>query len=173
MKNNKVLGRRFLALLIDFVLVILWGVLLFLVSSIVYLQVLNGAPVFDELGMNLISLTMIVPVVLYSIIMESTKKNGTVGKRIERLKVSSARNDILSFKQIVIRNVVKYFPWQFGHMIIFRGIALKWEISVFWMFMLIVANLLPIIWIMVVVIRKDHRGIHDLIAGTRVSDSNI
>lgn len=39
----------------------------------------------------------------------------------------------------------------------------------FWITMLIMADILPFVWIAIVTFRKDHRGIHDLLAKTVVA----
>jgi len=165
------LKKRFMALLIDYLLVVLWGVILFAISIFIYNVILDGIPKFDEIGMNLISLTMIVPVILYSIIMEAGKKHGTLGKQKMKIKVSAIDCNAVNLRHIIVRNMIKFLPWQFGHMMMFRGFALNWELSPYWKSMLIITVILPIIWIAVVVIRNDHKGIHDLIAKTTVVDS--
>lgn len=165
------LKKRFMALLIDYLLVVLWGVILFAISMFIYYVILDGIPKFDEIGMNLISLTMIVPVILCSIIMEAGEKHATLGKQKMKIKVSSVDCNVVNLRHIIVRNIIKFLPWQLGHMMMFRGFELNWELSPYWMSMLIIADILPIIWITVVVIRKDHKGIHDLIAKTIVVDS--
>lgn len=165
------LKKRFVAFLIDYLLIVLWGIVLFAISMFIYNVVLDGIPKFDEIGMNLLSLTMIVPVILYSIIMEAGKKHATLGKQKMTIKVSAIDCNTVNLCHIIVRNIIKFLPWQFGHMMIFRGFALNWELSLFWMTMFIIADILPILWIAIVVIRKDHKGIYDLIAGTIVVDS--
>lgn len=162
------LKKRFMALLIDFLVIILYGIVLFAVTMIVYFVFLGGIPIFNELGMNLISLTMIMPVILYSIVAEGCKNHATLGKQKMKIRIVSVNHEPIQLWQIIIRNVIKYLPWQCTHMLIFRGFAFDWELPVLWMILLIIADVLPFIWIATVVLRKDHRGIHDLLAKTVV-----
>ena len=129
-------------------------------------------PRFNELGMNLVSLTMVLPVFLYSTIMESGKKHATIGKQKMKLVVASIYIKPLKVWQIVLRNIIKFLPWQLAHMMIFRAFAFDWRLPPFWMFMLISTDILPLILVLVVVFRKDHRGVHDLLAKTIVVASD-
>lgn len=122
--------------------------------------------------MNLLSLTMVVPVFLYSIIMEAGKKHATLGKYKMKTEVATVHSKTIQLWQIVVRNILKFLPWQFAHMMIFRVFALDWEFPPLWMSMFIFANMLPFVWIAVVIFRKDHRGIHDLFSKTVVINAN-
>lgn len=164
--------RRCIALAIDYLIIFAWGVILFAINMFLYFVILGEIPAFDELGMNLISLTMIVPVFLYSIVWEAGKKHATVGKYKMKIEVASINSKPIRLWQVVVRNIIKFLPWQFAHMMIFRGFALSWELPPFWMVMLIIADILPFVWIAVIVFRKDHRGIHDLLSKTVVVRTN-
>ncbi len=166
------LKKRFLALFIDYLTIAAWGVILLAINMFIFVALLDGFPAFDEFGMNLISLTMILPVFLFSTIMEAGEKHATIGKRKMKIEVSSVRSKTIVW-QVIIRNIIKFLPWQFAHMMIFRGFAFNWALPPFWMAMLILADILPFIWIAVVLIRKDHRGIPDLISKTVVVDSGL
>lgn len=140
---------------------------LFGISMFVYFVVLDDVPKFDELGMNLISLTLLVPVVLYSIIMEWGKNHATIGKMKMKLMVASTKTNPIKLWQIIIRNIIKFLPWQLAHMAIFHSFTLEQEFTPLWTAIMIIVNILPLIWIGFL-FRKDHRGIHDLIAKTVV-----
>ncbi len=164
------LRKRLLSLIIDFLIIAGYALVLLGVDMFIYFVLLGGVPVFDELGMNLISLALIVPSALYCIIAECSKGHATIGKRAVRIKVASVRPAGLRVWQVVVRNIVKFLPWQFAHMAIFHGMALGWEIDTFTTVLLIVADVLPFIWIGSL-FGKKHRGIHDRIAGTIVVHS--
>lgn len=162
------LKRRFLALILDFIVIVCYGAVLFGVSMLVYDAVLGGIPNFNELQMNLLSLTLIVPVVLYSIVMESSGTHATLGKRKMKIKVASTSGSVRA-RQIVVRNIIKFLPWQLAHMAVFHGFALQWELDPFWSALLIITTVLPVLWIGLL-FRKDRRGLHDLIAKTVVEN---
>ncbi|MBC1374399.1 RDD family protein [Listeria sp. FSL L7-1699] len=172
MKQSAKLNRRFLALFFDYLTILCYMLFLFGTSMFIYLIILDGIPIFNELGMNLISLTLIVPVVLFSIITESSKAHATLGKMKTRLRVSSTKSETVKLWQIIVRNIVKFLPWQLAHMTIFHSFILKWEFTPLWTVIMIVVDILPIVWIGFL-FRKDHRGIHDLIAKTVVTESDI
>lgn len=52
-------------------------------------------------------------------------------------------------------------------MMIFHALALQGHFTPVWTFMMIVTNILPVIWF-AFLFRKDHRGLHDLLAKTVV-----
>ncbi|EAD5705313.1 RDD family protein [Listeria innocua] len=172
MKQSPKLKRRFLALLFDYLTILCYMLILFGTSMFIYLIILDGIPIFNELGMNLISLTLIVPVVLFSIITESSKEHATLGKMKIRLMVSSTKSETVKLWQIIVRNIVKFLPRQLAHMAIFHSFILKWEFTPLWTVIMIVVDILPFVWIGFL-FRKDHRGIHDLIAKTVVTESDI
>lgn len=172
MENGAGLKRRFGALLFDYLMIVAWGFLLLAIGMFLYFVVLDGVPTFGELGMNLISLTMILPVLLCSIIMEAGVKHATFGKQKMKTKVAAINSNTIKLWQVAVRNVIKFLPWQLAHMTIFRGFALNWELPPMGMLMLVIADMLPMVWIAVIVFRKDHRGIHDFIAKTVVIDAN-
>lgn len=170
LRKSAALKKRFLALILDFLTIVCYGAVLFGVNMFLYLVILDGVPAFAELGMNLISLTLIGPVFLYSVIMEAGGKHATLGKIKMKITVSSADSKPVGTGQIVLRNVVKFLPWQLAHMVIFHGFALNWELTPLWTAMLLAVDVLPLVWIGFL-FRSDHRGLHDLIANTAVVDN--
>jgi uncharacterized RDD family membrane protein YckC len=138
---------------------------LFGLNMFIYLVILDGVPIFNELEMNLISLTLLVPVILYSIILEAGKRHATLGKM--KLTVASTTSNTVTPGQIIIRNIVKFIPWQLAHTAIFHSMAMQWNFTPLWIAVMICVDILPFIWI-AFLLRKDHRGIHDLIAKTIV-----
>ncbi len=167
--NTANLKKRFLALLLDFLVIVCYGVVLFGVSMLIYKVILDGIPDFSELQMNVVSLVLIVPAVLYCIIMESSGRCATLGKRKLKIKVASVTSGSIRIWQIVLRNIIKFLPWQLAHMVIFHGFALKWILSPFWSALLMITSVLPVLWI-AFLFRKDHRGLHDLAAKTVVEN---
>jgi len=167
------LKRRFRALVIDYFTIIIFAVILLAINLFIYLVILKGFPNFNELGMNLVSLILLLPVVLCSIIMESNKKHGTIGKRKMKIIVTSVKSDHIKLWQIILRNIIKFLPCQIAHMMIFHGFTLNWNFTPLFEVMFIVTDLLPFLYIGVVVLRKDHRGLPDLISKTVVVENHL
>jgi len=164
------LKKRFASLAIDFLVIVLWGLIVLVVSLFVYFVILGFVPDFSELGMNLVSLILIFPAILYFVITEAGKKHATFGKRKMKVHVASV-NTGLHLWQIIVRNLIKFLPWQAAHMMIFHGIAFKWEFSSDLIILMGLAYILPCVYIVFICFKKDHRGIHDLIARTIVVET--
>jgi hypothetical protein len=64
--------------------------------------------------------------------------------------------------QIVGRNIIKFVPWQFAHMVVMHGFAADWQIGVSDNILLWLSDILPIIWLLFVLVPKQHRGLHDM-----------
>ena len=171
MEQSAALKRRFAALLFEYLTILGYMAILFAINMFVYLVILGGIPLFGELGMNLISLTLIVPVVLFAILTEAGKRHATWGKRRMRLRVASVDAGEVKPWRIIVRNLIKFLPWQLAHMAVFHCFTLQWEFTPLWTAVMIIVDVLPFVWIGFL-FRKDHRGIHDLIAKTVVVESD-
>lgn len=89
-----------------------------------------------------------------------------------KLSIASAESDTIKLWKIMVRNIIKFLPWQLAHMAIFHCFTIKWEFTPVWTVVMIIVNVLPFIWIGFL-FRKDYRGIHDLLAKTVVVISDI
>lgn len=158
---------RLMALAIDYLIIIGYAFILFGVSSFIYFAVSDGIPDFSELGMNLVSLSLMLPVLLFHIIMEAGIKHATPGKRKMKIQVASIKPGPVRLRQVVIRNIIKFLPWQLAHMVIFHALTLRWELTTIWIIVLIIINILPFLCAGFL-FRKDRRGLHDFMAGTSV-----
>src|SRR5688572_6469674 len=61
--------------------------------------------------------TMTIPVTLYFALFESSAWRASIGKRALGLIVSRETGDRLPFVSALLRNAVKFVPWEFGHMV--------------------------------------------------------
>jgi uncharacterized RDD family membrane protein YckC len=113
-KERAIAVRRMLAFAVDWLVVVLWGGLLFGTVMIAT----SGNPPQPEnpwhaqaIGL----LTMTVPVTLYFALCESSALRASVGKRALGLVVSMEAGERLLFRSALLRNAVKFVPWEFGH----------------------------------------------------------
>lgn len=109
-----------------------------------------------------------VPVWLYFILCDSSSRGATLGKRPFRLKVVDMENHPLSKSQALLRTAVKLLPWELVHVSAF---ALSVDMSVLsgvQMAGLIGANVLVIVYAVVLAARRGQRTIHDFAARTKV-----
>lgn len=155
---------RLIALVIDYIALVVYLCLLFLTMMLLYLILFEDIPEFNEMNAHLVSfLTTVLPVILWFSIMEYKVPYGTVGKRRMNLKVIFSRHTYL---HSLIRNTVKFLPWQIGHTGVIAGIYRDYSIS--W-FMFGNSGMLLLIFLAgMMTIRKDRRHLGDLGAGTQV-----
>jgi hypothetical protein len=115
MKKEQTIGvRRSLAFALDWLVMVLWGGMLFGAVMIAT----NGNPPRPEnpwsaqaIGL----LTMTVPVTLYFALCESSALRASLGKRVFGLVVSKETGERLWLRSTLLRNVVKFVPWECGH----------------------------------------------------------
>ena len=106
--------RRSLAFALDWLVVVLWGGMLFGAVMIAT----NGNPpqpdspwTAQAIGL----LTMTIPVTLYFALCESSALRASLGKRLLGLIVSRETGERLSLRPALLRNAVKLVPWECGH----------------------------------------------------------
>lgn len=63
-------------------------------------------------------LMLTLPVLLYFIILESVGRKATFGKSITRIEVTGSRH------QVVVRNLLKFAPWEIAHTAIWHGMPI-------------------------------------------------
>lgn len=140
--------RRILAAIIDYAIITVYGLILFVITYII------DPPELGAVSGQIVGfLSLTLPVVLYFILFEKSDAQGSIGKQISGLKVSS--KDLLKNSRIVLRNVLKFLPWEIAHtgihwmfyyerhgisnpfwiwilLIVPQAIALIYFISIFW-----------------------------------------
>ena len=108
--------RRLLAFAMDWLVVVLWGGVVFGAVMIV-----SGGnpprPASPWKAQAIGFLTMTLPVTLYFAFSEISALRGSIGKRILGLVVSRETGGRLSFGSALIRNGLKFVPWEFGHLV--------------------------------------------------------
>ncbi|SFL44648.1 RDD family protein [Gracilibacillus orientalis] len=160
--------RRFIALFIDWICISAYLILLLGIMQLVYLLVFNETPTFSSGQTQLIStLTSVIPIIILFSLMEGSARASTFGKRIKRLKISYPDHPKT---RSIIRNIVKFLPWQLGHMGVIHGMYHNFN----WVAMTLLSTsmLLAFLYIMMVLVRRDYRHVADLIAGTMVVKNN-
>lgn len=170
------LKKRFSAALIDYIVIVLYGLCLAGVTVLFYNIIFNGIPdlinTIGPLGTQLIGfVTLTLPILLYFFITESSQRHASLGKRAVGIRVSNITNKTVTRSQILVRTLVKFLPWEFAHTFVHQVVYYSQNNGTppAWVMVgLIIANLLPWIYVGFIVFRKDHRAPHDLIAKTLV-----
>ncbi len=113
---NNLLIRRITAFSIDYVLILFYAGLLFLLS-LLYQNISNkelGDP--GPLNGQLIGFFLLtLPVFLYFLLSEKSKQKGTIGKRISKIQVEFADNKTGATRQLFVRSFLKFLPWEIAH----------------------------------------------------------
>jgi uncharacterized RDD family membrane protein YckC len=114
--------RRVIAFSLDWFVIAVWGAVLFAGIMIAT----GGRPARPETPWQaqLIGfLSMTLPVTLYFSLSESSNARATLGKRIVGLAVSNDDEGRLSLSASLLRNAVKFIPWELGHFVAQQAIA--------------------------------------------------
>ena len=167
-------GRRLLALLVDYVLIIAYMAVVAIVGLLAAL-VTGGFLdwlVLGTLGAELLwFLVLVLPVAMYLYLGEASSHQATVGKRLLKLRVVVAGTGARPSRvRILVRTVIKLIPWEFAHFFVWQAAASA-GLAVFPLWISIgiaAANLLPLFYLVCLLVQRDKRGPHDLVAGTRV-----
>jgi len=152
------LHRRLLAYLIDFFLLI--GYLL-LMKQLLY-HVLNAS--FEEsMGVDILLISL--PMLLYSLISESTLNGQTIGKKIMLIRVISLDGNEPTIGQYITRWITKFFEWPF----MFGYIFIRDFNSVF--AFLMTTGMLGLAVVIIISVTPKNQRLGDLAAGTAIVDT--
>ena len=163
----KPLRRRLLSWWWDYVVVLAWLVVVFLLVGLptilgwVDLRAVWSNPATADVATAVLT---VVPYGLYLVITEHGPRHATVGKRRAGLVVEAADGTTAGLGRIVVRNLVKVLPWQFGHMAALR-LATGTEFA---SAMILDAASLLLLALIVGPVLTGRRGLHDRLAGTTV-----
>ncbi len=112
--------RRLFASAVDWLLVAMWGAIVFGVAVLASAGI-PEKPVdpWRAQGIGLITMTM--PVTLYFALCEGSRMRASVGKRTAGLVVTGRTGERLSFARALLRNALKFIPWELGHMLAWQA----------------------------------------------------
>ena len=157
------LKKRIKEFLFDYLFILAYLVLLFLGSMLIYIIFFNGVPEFTEIQSQwLVFLTSILPITLLFTYLDYAK-NGSFGKVKAGLELVYQKKTV---QASLIRNTIKFLPWQLGHMGTIHGFYSEFDfLSIILSFL---ATLLAISLLAMTLFRKDKRHLGDLLACTQV-----
>lgn len=167
--------RRIAALLVDYLLILAWMAVLFGASMLI-LTVTGSLPNWLAYGTAVAQLlgfaVLVLPVGVYLWATESSRRQATVGKRALGMRVVTLTGERPRRLRILVRTAVKLLPWEWAHFWVWQLMAIvlaggndfpAWLVAG-----LVSAQVLPVVYVLVVALQRDRRGPHDLVAGTRV-----
>lgn len=169
--------KRVFAYLIDCFLILVYAVILFNISLLInkvwpYFHHLDNSYLIRH-SVSFSTLTL--PVILYFMFMEFSKKRASLGKFALKLEVRPVDAEKTSLKNVFLRNVIKLLPWEIAHLTyqlnpeFFRtgeissaGVFIGFGFSYSLLF----------IFMLMVFLRNDGRTLHDLLTNTHVVNKN-
>lgn len=147
----------------DYLVILGYLVLLFVMTMVVYMLLLDGIPQMSELQSQLIALvTSVIPVVLIFTYLDYAQ-GGSFGKKKAGLKLVYRHTSV---KSSLLRNIIKFLPWQLGHMSTIRGVYTDYDLLA--VGLSCVSITLAALFLSMSFLRKDKRHLGDLLAGTQV-----
>ena len=165
MLNSGMTARRLLAFCVDWLVIAVWGVVLFAAVMALHAGHLPrpSSPWHSEvIGF----LAMTVPVVLYFSLSECSIAQATLGKRALGLRVLAHGGGRVSVGSSFLRNCVKFLPWELGHIVANQAVLSKVSVPGWVYLPMAFSFLLPAWWVASILIRGY--APYDVVASTRV-----
>lgn len=162
-QNNPIpFTARIKELCIDWLVISAYLLCLFAVSIACYFMTLGGIPTFSELHSQLIATfaSVLAVVALFTYL---DFKGGSIGKRTAGLEIYFAHR---SFSRSLVRNSVKFFPWQISHMAVIHGVYAEFDTMS--IVLSLISCILLVIMFLMGTMRRDRRHLGDILAGTQV-----
>jgi uncharacterized RDD family membrane protein YckC len=129
------------------------------------LEALFRTPATGELaGFALLTL----PVSAYFVLGEASSTGGTWGKRRLGVRVLTNEGRRIGLGRSVVRTAVKFLPWELSHAAIWQLVAAGSDGSAAGTALLAAAWTLVAITVLLALIDRRHRALHDRLAGTDV-----
>lgn len=160
--------RRILAFCLNYIVGFLYAMLLFFVTTrIIQPHTSNWGP-FQGQMVGFFSLTL--PVVLYFSILEFNKQ-GSVGKMMMKLKVLRGDGEPQEFKALLMRNILKFLPWEVAHFGVhwaFYYVGQGMDLPIWNWSILILAQACTLFYLLEIFFRKDKRSLYDRLTNCKV-----
>jgi len=161
--NHLPIRIRLKELVIDYLVILGYLVLILFANLVIVYFIFDGVPEYSEMQAQLIAtFTSVIPVILFFSYMDYFK-NGSIGKRKAGLNLVYKKR---RFTSSLVRNIIKFLPWQLGHIGVIPGMYNNFSIT-----SLVILNsgtVLGLVMLIMGLFRKDKRHLGDLAAGTKV-----
>jgi len=161
-KNFELIIRRSCAYVFDVVL--LFAVL---APSVLLIEVIFGfQPSSNSEVWIAAVMSFSIPTWSYFLFSDRSSNGMTVGKRLLKVKVISQNQNGINFGRALLRTAIKLLPWELAHIF---GFALADFVSqTAFSAGLITANILIIIYLVILVLHAGKQSLHDFFARTEV-----
>ncbi|WP_414049718.1 RDD family protein [Macrococcus animalis] len=154
--------KRLIEITIDYIVICIYLLLLLAVTSIFYYFVYKGIPEFIEIESQLIAtFTSVVPIIFLFTYFDYY--SNTPGRKYTKLKLHFKKK---SYGKSLLRNIVKFTPWQIGHIGTIHGMYSDFDIIS--ILLTILSTSLFGIMLYFGLFTKDKRHLADIVANTKV-----
>ena len=114
--------------------------------------------------------TISIPVWLYFALLDCSRWQGTIGKRLMALQVANFdTNSRVGFPRSLVRSVVKLLPWELAHVGNNLPTPVWYAEEPHFRIAFVFSSLLLTAYIFSMYTNPSRRCIHDMVAGTRVT----
>ncbi|SHI77004.1 RDD family protein [Aquimarina spongiae] len=163
---KKIVIRRLVAYMIDYIIIAIYAILLFGIATIFNFKKIPLTPISAQL-VGFISLTL--PVFFYFFLSEQSKTRATVGKRILNISVRSDSQN--SKPHVLTRNILKLLPWEIAHTgvhwIVFYSKSDQNPPVWVWI-TLILPQVIIVIYLISIVISGGKSSLYDKVSNTKI-----
>lgn len=119
----------------------------------------------SNLPVNAVSLVLMIG---YYIIFGYLNKGQTLGKKLLKIKVVSKENSVPSIRAMILRTIFIFDFFTIIYNIIFVNFLDVNSFNIGYLILSYTVSLFIMVSFMMILYRKDGRGLHDMIAGTNV-----
>ena len=114
----------------------------------------------------------VVLIILYFIVFQFYNKGQTFGKRLMKLRVVSTKNDSLTLNQVSYRSLI--INSIFVNILILGSLLFLGRNYYYYasLVLQVIASIIIITTLIMILFRKDGKGLHDVVAGTKVIQEN-
>lgn len=169
MNDNATFLLRFKAFIIDYIIIFVYLVILFILSVFLFpslQKIFSGSLIVAQFtGFLLVTF----PVSLYFIISDSVIGGQSIGKRKMGIRVVNEKGTALSVLHITLRTILKFLPWELSHYLIYRlGYIGDKEVPLDYYIMGGIIYVLIITYILTAIFTKKKQSLYDIISKTQV-----
>ncbi|KMK75471.1 RDD family protein [Alkalihalobacillus pseudalcaliphilus] len=160
---------RFKAFMIDYILILIYLVVLFISNVFLFPSLQNfftGSLIIAQFtGFLMVTF----PVSLYFIISDSRIGKQSFGKRKTGIRVVGYNGEALSVLHLTFRTFLKFLPWELSHFLMYRLIYIGDGVVPFTYYLLgILIYALIFAYILPVIFTKKKQSLYDIVAKTNV-----
>jgi uncharacterized RDD family membrane protein YckC len=114
-----------------------------------------------------------IPVWLYFILSDASAGGATLAKRLFGIRVRRGNAARVSLPRALVRTAVKLLPWETVHLAAFALSTAPETFNTAQWTVLIIGNVLWLVYAGTALVNRGRRSVHDYVAGTYVSKSDV